>query len=235
MLLIPTTIEVPDQPLPERATPVVWVWLALVLSLFVIERLVVIDHDLGFGWFPNNVFAGVTFVIASWSLYGDPALFEVWQLWSHLLIHPQWWLLAVEIILMLVLGRALERVMGSALFAAVLACLGPLGGVTTVLLTQESVHAGALPLMLGLVGMILGRLPGAVTGWGLVWWAIVAVGYWPLFRLPTHTLMFLLLVLSLVIAPAHSAIASIVVGLLLVGTGFGLGALVRRFDTPRLA
>lgn len=235
MLLIPTRIEVTGLTLAERATPVVWIWLALVLGVFVAERLVVIDHDLGFGWFPQGVFASVTFVIASWSLYGDPALFDLWQLWSHLLVHPHWWLLAVEITLMLVLGRALERVMGSALFAAVLACLGPLGGVAMVLLAQESVHAGALPLMLGLVGLVLGRLPGATTCWGVAWWAVVAVGYWPLFRLPMPTLMFLLLVLTVVSAPADAAIRSLLVGLLLVATGLGLGVLVRRFDPTPMA
>ncbi len=235
MLLIPTRVEVPGLTLPVRATPVVWIWLALVVSVFVVERLVVVDHSLQLDLLPDGAFPGVTFVIASWNLYGDPALFDLWQLWSHLLVHPQWWLLAVEIIIMLVLGRALERVMGSALFAAVLACLGPIGGVAMVLIGQQALHTGALPLLLGLVGVTLGRLPGGVTCWGLVWWAIVAVGYWPWFRLPTHTLMFLLLVVLLVSAPADSVVGSILVGLLLVAIGIGLGVLVRRFEAIKPA
>ena len=169
-------------------------------------------------------------MVASWSLYGDPVLFELWQLWSHLFIHYHWWLLAVEIVVMLVVGRALERVMGSALFAAVLVCIGPLGGVLMVLFGHEATYVGGLPFMLGLMGVILGRLPGAMIAWGLAWWAIIAVGYWPLFRQPVHTLMFILFALTMMSAPAETVIMSALTGLILVTIGYGLGVLVRRFD-----
>jgi membrane associated rhomboid family serine protease len=230
MLLIPTSVEISSGALPNRSTPVVWIWLALVLAVFFSEQAVILDHDLGFHWLPRGLFAGTTFVVASWSLYGDPVLFDLWQLWSHLLIHYHWWLLAVEIVVMLVVGRALERVMGSSLFAAVLACLGPLGGVLMVLFGHESTYVGGLPLMLGLIGVMLGRLPGAMISWGIAWWAIIAVGYWPLFRQPVHMLMFLLLALTFMSAPAEAEIMSALTGLILVATGFGLGILVRRFD-----
>jgi membrane associated rhomboid family serine protease len=230
MLLIPTSVEISSVALPNRSTPVVWIWFALVLAVFVSENVVILDHDLGFNLLPRGFFSGTTFVVASWSLYGDPVLFDLWQLWSHLLIHYHWWLLAVEIVVMLVIGRALERVMGSALFAAVLACLGPLGGVLMVLFGHEATYVGGLPLMLGLIGVTLGRLPSAMISWGLAWWAIIAVGYWPLFRQPVHMLMFLILALTLVSAPAEVAIMSVLIGLIIVATGFGLGVLVRRFD-----
>jgi membrane associated rhomboid family serine protease len=230
MLLIPATIELAEGELPARSTPVVWIWLSLVLALFVVERLVVIDHDLHLGLLPESLFAGVTFVVASWSLYGDPALFDLWQVWSHLLVHLHWWQLAVEVVLMLVIGRALERTLGSALFAAVIGCLGPLGGVVMVLLVGVPVYVGAMPLMLGLLGVILGRLPGAMTRWGIAWWAIVAVGWWPLFRMPLHTLGFLLLVLVLATTPAGRVPSTLLVSVLLVAVGLGIGALMRRSE-----
>ena len=230
MLLIPTAVEPASGVLPKRSTPVVWIWLALVLAVFITEQAVIFDHDLSFHFLPRGAFAVTTFVVASGSLYGDPVLFELWQLWSHVVIHYHWWLLAVEIVVMLVIGRALERVMGSALFAAVLACLGPLGGVLMVLFGHESTYVGGLPLMLGLIAVTLGRLPGAMISWGFAWWAIIAVGYWPLFRHPVHTLMFLLFALIMVSTPAETAIMSGLTGLVLVATGYGLGILVRRFD-----
>lgn len=228
MLLIPATVELAHGELPVRSTPVVWIWLALVLALFVLERLVVIDHDLQLGLLPSSLFAGVSFVVASWSLYGDPELFDLWQVWSHLLIHLQWWQLAVEVVVMLVIGRALERTLGSALFAALIGCLGPLGGVVMVLLAGVPVYVGAMPLMLGLLGVALGRMPGAMTRWGIAWWAIVAVGWWPLFRLPLHTVGFLMLVLVLATTPADRVLATLLVSVLLMAVGLGFGALMRR-------
>ena len=228
MLLIPTTVELPDGDLPTRSTPVVWTWLALVLALFVLERLVQIDHDLGLGWFPPQLFAGVTFTVASWSLYGDPALFDLWQLWSHVVVHPSWWLLAIELVLMLVIGRALERILGTALFLAAIGCLAPLGGVLMVLVGPQPLYVGGLPLMVGLLGLACGRLPGAAVRWGVVWWAIIAVGQWPLFRMPLHTVFFLLMVLVLVVTPPSAAIPTLLATVAVAGSGFGLGVLIRR-------
>jgi membrane associated rhomboid family serine protease len=232
MLLIPTAVELPAGELPARSTPVVWVWLALVLALFVLERVVRIDHDLAFGWFSPQLFAGVTFTVASWSLYGDPALFDLWQLWSHLVVHPAWWLLALEIVLMLVIGRALERLLGTALFLAAIGCLAPLAGVLMVLAGPQPVFAGGLPLMVGLLGLAIGRLPGASVRWGVVWWAVVAVGHWPLFRMPLHTLFFLLMVLVVVTAPPAAVLPTLLATVAVAGTGFGLGVLIRRRVAP---
>lgn len=228
MLVIPTTVEPSDGHLPERSTPVVWVWLALVLAVFVLERVVRIDHDLQLGWFPPQVFAGVTFTIASWSLYGDPALFDLWQMWSHLVVHPVWWLLLIELVVMLVIGRALERLLGTALFLAAIGCLAPLGGVVLVLAAPQPVYAGGLSLMAGLLGLAIGRLPGASVRWGVVWWVVVAVGHWPWFRMPLPTLLFLLLVLVLIATPPAAAMATLLTTIMVAGTGFGLGVLIRR-------
>lgn len=229
MLLIPTAVELSSGVLPKRSTPVVWIWLALVLAVFISEQAVILDHDLGYHLLPRGAFAATTFMVASLSLYGDPALFDLWQLWSHVFIHYHWWLLAAEIVVMLVIGRALERVMGSALFAAVLVCLGPLGGVLMVLFGHQATYVGGLPFVLGLMGVILGRLPGAMISWGLAWWAIIAVGYWPLFRQPVHMLIFFIFALSIMSAPAETAIISALTGLILLATGYCLGVLVRRF------
>jgi membrane associated rhomboid family serine protease len=235
MLLVPIAIESPANdptPHPPHRTPAVWMWLVLVLVLFVLERLVRVDHDLALGWFSPRLFAGVTFTVASWSLYGDPALFDLWQLWSHLLVHPVWWLLAVEIVLMVVVGRALERVLGTALFLAALGCLAPLGGVLLVLGGPQPVFAGGLPLMAGLVGLALGRLPVASVRWGLVWWLVVAVGCLPLFRTPLATLLVLLLALALVAVPPVAALPTLLATVAVAGAGFGLGLLIRRRGTP---
>lgn len=228
MLLVPTTVELPDGDPPLHSTPVVWTWLALVSALFVLERLVVANQELDLGWFPPGLFAGVTFIVASWSLYGDPALFEVWQLWSHLLVHPSWWQLAIEVVLMVVVGRTLERVLGTALFLATLGCLAPLAGVSMVLIGPQPVFAGGLPLMAGLIALAIGRLPGAAVRWGVVWWAVVAVGRWPLFLLPLHTLLILVVVVIVVLTPPVVAVPTLLATLLVSGTGFGLGVLIRR-------
>ena len=232
MRLVPIAIESPTGEPPPHRTPVVWMWLALVLALFVLERLVRVDHDLALGWFPPALFAGVTFTIASWSLYGDPALFEPWQLWSYLLVHPLWWLLAVEIVLMVVIGRALERALGAAMFLAALGCLAPLGGVLLVLGGPQPVFAGGLPLMAGLVGLALGRLRGASVRWGLVWWLVVAVGCRPLFRTPLHTLLVLLLASALVASPPAAALPTLLATTVVASAGFGLGVLIRRRGAP---
>lgn len=234
MLLIPTTVEPLPQDCPSRGTPVVWIWLALVLTIFVVERVVMLDHDLAFGWFPPALFAGVTFTIASWNLYGDPALFDPWQAWSHVLVHHRWWQLAVEVVLMLAVGRALERVLGTALFLAVLGCLAPLGGVLLVLLGPSGIQAGGMPLMAGLLGVAFGRLPQAVTRWSVVWWAIVAVGRWPLFRLPLHTVLALLLVLVLATTPAAAVLPDLFATGMVAAIGFALGALIRRRSGVRV-
>ena len=231
MLLIPSSVEPLSGVIPRQATPIVWLWLALVLAIFVVERVVAFDQNLKFGYVPQALFMGITLVSASWSLYGDPALFDLWQLWSHLFVHSHWWILMAEILVMLVIGRALERTLGSALFVAVLVCLGPLGGVLMVLLSHQLVYVGGLPFMLGLIGLTMGRMPGAVMQWGIAWWAIVAVGYWRLFRLPVHIMVFLPLILSAVSAQENPAI-NIVVGLLLFVVGLGFGVLVRRFEPP---
>lgn len=228
MLLIPITIEPSQSVLPARSTPVVWMWLALVLALFVLERLVRVDHDLALGWFAPGFFASVTFIVASWSLYSDPALFDVWQLWSHLVVHPSWWQLAGEIVLMLVIGRTLERTLGSALFLAAIGCLAPLGGVLMVLAGPQPVFIGGLPVMVGLVALALGRLPGAMVHWSVVWWAVVAVGHWPLFRMPLHTLFFLVMVLAVMTSPPSAVLPTLFATLAVAGTGFGLGVLIRR-------
>ncbi|MBA3699053.1 MAG: rhomboid family intramembrane serine protease [Planctomycetes bacterium] len=232
MLLVPLAIETPDGEVPQTSTPVVWTWLALVLALFVLERVVTLDHDLALGWFPQGLFAGVTFTVASSSLYGDPALFDLWQLWSHLLVHPSWWLLALEIVLMVTIGRALERVVGTALFLAAIGCLAPLGGVLQVLVGHQPVFAGGFPLMVGLSGLLLGRLPAASLRWGLVWWVVVAVGCWPWFRMPVHTLLILLLVLVLTVTPAPDVLTTLLATVVVAGTGFGLGTLMRRRIAP---
>ena len=233
MLLIPSSVEPSSGVIPNRATPIVWIWLALVLAVFFCERVVAFDQAFGFGYVPHGLFVGITFVSASWSLYGDPILFDLWQLWSHLLVHSQWWILLVEIMVMLVVGRALERTIGSGLFVAVLACLGPLGGVLMVLFGQQTDYVGGLPLMLGLIGLTLGRLPGAVMQWGIAWWAIIAVGYWQTFRLPVHAMLFLLLGL-MVMSAQESQAMSFLIGLLQFVIGYWIGVLVRRSD-PELS
>jgi membrane associated rhomboid family serine protease len=233
MLLVPTAVEHTDVRSSTRSTPVVWVWLALVVAMFVLSRLVAFDHDQRLGLLSPMWFAGVTFVEASWSLYADPELFDVWQVWSHLVVHPVWWHLPIEVAVMLVIGRALERTVGSLLFAAALACLGPLGGIALALVGGESPYAGGLPLSLAVLGLALGRWSGAQTRWSVVWWAVVAVGHWPLFRLPLPSVLVLLLVPVMVGAPRGYALIHLVIVLLVAGAGAALGVLMRRAPMAR--
>ncbi len=228
MLLVPTAVEHPALTPTTNSTPVVWIWFALVVSHFMVSRVVAFDHDQYLGLLPPTWFSVVTFVEASWSLYGDPELFELWQIWSHLVVHPQWWHLAIEIVVMLVIGRALERTIGSALFAVVLASLAPLGGIALVFVGGGSPYAGGLALTFVVVGLALGRLPGAQTRWSVLWWAVVVVGQWPLFRLPLTSVFVLLLVPLILSAPHGYPLIHVVIAVLIAGVSAMLGVLTAR-------
>ena len=127
------------------------------------------------------------------------------------------------------LAKVLNRItLPGSLFLAAIGCLAPLGGVLMVLVGPQALYAGGLSLMAGLLGLACGRLPGAAVRWGVVWWAIIAVGQWPLFRMPLHTVFFLLMVLVLVVTPPSAAIPTLLATVAVAGSGFGLGVLIRR-------
>jgi membrane associated rhomboid family serine protease len=228
LLITPLSLDMAQETPPQRPTPVVWWWCAVVTLGFAIDRALVVDHDLALGLVPDGWFAVVTYLLASGRFYGDPLLFDPWQVWSYVLVHPVWWHLVVEVVLMLVVGRALERLLGSWLFLAALGCLAPVAGLAVLVLGAAPAVAGGLPLVAGLLGLALGRVPKAEAVVGLWWWAVVVVGTWPWFRLPLHTLVILFLVLVLATAPSASAAGTLAATVLATGLGLVLGLSIRR-------
>jgi lipopolysaccharide export LptBFGC system permease protein LptF len=62
----------------------------------------------------------------------------------------------------------------------------------------------------------------------VVWWAVVAVGQWPLFRLPLPSVLVLLLVPVMLGAPRGHALIHLLIGLVIAGAGAVLGVLIGR-------
>jgi membrane associated rhomboid family serine protease len=220
-----------NMPLPERSTPVVWVWLALVVALFVLERVVVLDQHFVLHLLPAQVFAGVTFVVASWGCYSDSALFAPWQLWSHILVHPSWWQLGIEIVLMLVIGRAVERMLGSVAMAMALLTLIPMSATLFLLFGGQQLLIGGHGLCLCVLGLAAGREPRATIQWGAAYWIIVAVGYLPLFVLALPTMIILYVIMMVWLAPSTASlsvalwgICSVLIGIIVGLTAPRLGA-----------
>jgi membrane associated rhomboid family serine protease len=213
-----------SEKLPDRSTPVMWVWLALVCALFVTERLIIFDHTFALQVVPEKLFAGVTFVVASWSCYSDSALFAPWQLWSHALIQASWWQLASEIAIMMVIGRAVERMIGSLAMAMALLTLLPMSATWYLMFDVGGLLVGGHGLCLSILGLAVGRIPHAQVQWGLAYWIIIAVGYVPLFALalPMMIVLYVVMVIFMASSAATMVTALWAVTCVLMGVLVGL-------------
>jgi membrane associated rhomboid family serine protease len=225
ILLVPVAV-LEELPLSDRPTTVMWIWLALVCAMFGLERLVIFDHTFALQLLPSQLFMGVTFVVASWSCYSDGVLFVPWQLWSHAMIQPSWWQLACDIAIMMVIGRSVERQIGSLAMAIAMLVLLPVSATLYLIFSVGGILIGSQGLCLCLLGLAVGRMPQAQVQWGIPYWVIVAVGYVPLFvlALPIMVVMYVVLVVST--APTSAAfttglwaVACVVMGLLIGITG----------------
>ncbi len=228
---MPIAVETGDgSPLPERTTLTVWIWLALALATFVIERLVVLDHELRWGLLPDAAFAIVTFVMASWSLYADPALFAPWQPWTATLVGNGWIFLLADVAVLLVIGRAGERLAGSMALATALFAAAALAGLAFCVTARTGVFTGSAPLALGAIGLVWALLPAGRVRIGFAWWAVVAAGVRPLFALPLHSVALGYLALHVSLAPDKLHLEAMFAdsAALLAGFLAGLAARVRR-------
>ncbi len=209
IILLPTALE-PSAPalLSARPLTVVWLLVALMALQFAIAHTLELDLRLHWGLVGDPFFRVVSFTTSSWSLYADVALFAPWQLWSYILVNDGWVLPILDLVLLAVAGRAVERGIGSLSFLGAVLTLAPLAGVIQLLLSgrDEGLAAGVslaspgLPvtgadgLVAGVLGMAWALYPQARMRWGVAYFAVVALGYLPLFRLalPWIALAFLL-------------------------------------------
>lgn len=231
ILPIPIAVEPGDDvPSPERSTPVVWMWLALALATFALERLVVLDHELRWGLLPDGLFAITTFVMASWSLYADPALFAPWQPWTATLVGNGWAFLLADLGVMVVVGRAAERLGGSLSLTASLLAAAALAGLAFCATARVGVLTGSAPLALGAIGMVWALLPAGRVRFGIAWWAVVVAGVRPLLALPLHTVALGYLALHVWLAPGHHHLEVLLADAAALLAGFlgGLAARARR-------
>jgi hypothetical protein len=233
ILPIPLSVEPGDGDggqLPERTTLAVWVWLALALATFAVERLVVLDHELHVNLLPDPCFAVVTFVMASWSLYADPALFAPWQPWTSTLVGNGWTFLLADLAVMLVIGRAAERLGGSLALATALFAAAALAGLAFCVSAQAGVFTGSAPLALGAIGLVWAMLPSGRVRVGFAWWAVVAVGVRPLSAVRLHTVALAYLALHVLLAPEHLHLETLLADAAALFAGFlaGLAVRVRR-------
>lgn len=227
ILPLPLVVETGDgSPLPERGTLAIWVWLALALATFAVERLVVLDHELHWGLVPTPLFAITTFVMASWSLYADPALFSPWQPWTATLVGNGWTFLLADLAVMLVIGRAAERLGGSAALAAGLLAAAALAGLTFCAVARDGQLTGSAPLALGAIGLAWALLPAGRVRFGIAWWAVVAAGVRPLLAVPLHTVALGYLAMHALLSPGrlHLEVLLVDTAALLAGFLAGLAA-----------
>ena len=174
----------------DRATPVTWWCVGMVMLIALIDLLV--GGRLAHGWplAPEAVARWWCDVSVRLPLYQDPELYAPTQLWSAALLHDGWfgyagawffttWQMIVTVTVVLIAGRALERAVGSLSFASMVMLLAPLVG---------AIHLRVPGLLvLGTSSSFAAAL--AAAAWGffiahrlqmtLVYWLVVVVGAVP--------------------------------------------------------
>ena len=187
LILLPVALEMPAASGgPSRPATVVWMLVALISMHLVVVRLVDLDHQWHWGMVGDQVFRVVTFTSSTWSLYSDPALFAPSQLWTYALIHDSWAEAIVNLLVLAVVGRAVERAIGAMAVLGAILTLIPLTAVVQLVLAsrEDAVLTGADGCAAGILGMAWAMFPAGRVRWGMAYFAIVMVGYVPLFRLP---------------------------------------------------
>lgn len=186
LIILPVALEPSDaQSFPPRPATVVWMMVALIAMHLVAVRLVDLDHQWHTGLVSDHIFRVVTFTSSTWSLYSDPALFTVWQLWTYVLIHDSVVEALINLVMLAVVGRAVERWIGGMAFIGAVLTLIPLAAVIHLMLANrdDEVLTGADGLAAGVLGMAWALFPCGRVRWGLAYFAVVMLGYVPLFRL----------------------------------------------------
>lgn len=227
LLILPTTVEAPELDGVSQQTPAVtWMWFALIAAVFVLDRALMLDLTTGWKAIPAGFFVGVSYVLASWSLYADPALFEPWQLWSHALVHDGWLMPLLNLALVVALGRPLERLLGSVTFGGATLLLVAVSGLVFLALDHQGYHVGAGGLVSGLCGLGWALTPRGAVRFGLAYWAVIMVGHVPLFTVGLRSLILVYLVIDLWSVPLEQAMTTITVDVAALLAGFLFGLLV---------
>jgi membrane associated rhomboid family serine protease len=168
-------------------------------------------------------------VAAQARLSSDPALFEPWQPWSHVLVQEGWWQLVASVLGLMAAGVAIEGELGGAALA--IACLAvlPLAAAGGVLGGGEP---GAGTLVLGLLAVALARRPRVRSRWGVSYYAVTEVGHLHLLSAPLWLLGGLFLVQELARCLVHQAQPPLLAWLGALAGGAALGALSRKLLPP---
>jgi hypothetical protein len=243
MLVLPTAIvgpaEAPELGPPATRAPVLWSLAALLAALFAAEALAVAAALHGWTWLPAAVVRIVTIAHASALLYPGHDLFAAHQLWTAALLHDGLdparraglalglWQLAANLVVLLVAGRAVERRLGSPVFAMALLVLAPLVCAVHLRLPDSAAAlACCANLVAGILGVAWGLFAGHRVRWVAYYWLIAVVGAHP-FRLDLRWLVVVYLAQELVRAAltlppgeAGERACGLAAGLVL---GFGLG------------
>jgi membrane associated rhomboid family serine protease len=238
IIILPVALEPPEsQQYPARAATVVWMMVALIAMHLVVVQLVNLDHQRHWGLVGDHVFRVVTFTSSIWSLYSDPALFTPWQLWTYALINDNVVEALINLLMLAVVGRAVERWIGGMAFIGAVMTLIPLAAVIHLLIANrdDTILTGADGLAAGVLGMAWALFPNGRVRWGLAYFAIVMLGYVPLFRLSLVWIAILFFAgVGLVHGhdgPVNQLLSDLAA--LLAGVVLGLaGRRVRQYPTP---
>jgi membrane associated rhomboid family serine protease len=227
IILLPTALDpLAPAPGPARPATVVWMAVALIAMQLLVSRLVDLDHREHWRLVSDHAFRVVTFTTSSWSLYSDPALFNPWQLWSYALVHDSWVAAILNLLVLAVVGRAVEQWIGALSFLGATLTLVPLAAVIHLLLSgrDDTVLTGADGLAAGVLGMAWALFPKAKVRWGMAYFAVLVLGYVPLFRLalPWIALAFLVAAGATHWQDAPAAHLAGVAGAFLAGVVLGL-------------
>jgi hypothetical protein len=236
----------PEPVLPPRPAPATGILIAALAAVALLDLLAGGRALHAWPVMPERVARAWLDLSGHLPLYQDPELFAPWQLWTAALLHDGWfgrpgawfftaWQLAADLAVALVAGRALERALGSASFAALLLLLAPLAGAIHLR------HPGTLAL--GTAAALAVALAAAAWGFflahrlraSLVYWMVVAVGAVP-FHLHLRWLALLAtgLELARLVLVRAGDLREQAVGLLAaLLLGFALGAGARLLTRPR--
>lgn len=234
VILLPTAVETSEPPLDRpRLALVTWILVALIVIHFLVTQLVALDHARRWGLIDEHTFRAVTYATTVWSLYPEPGLFAPWQLWTYVFVHDGWIELALVVTMLALAGRTVERWLGSAAYLGALVTLAPLVAVLHLLVGHDDeVLTGADGLAMGVLGLAWALFPAARVRWGLAYFAVIVLGYQPLFRMAMPWLA--LLWLAALVAVHHDQPVPAIVsagGALAAGVVLGLaGRRIRGAD-----
>lgn len=174
----------------HRSTPITWWSIGAMLLVALIDLLA--GGRMAHGWpvMPVSVARWWCDVSVRLPLYQDPELFMPTQLWSAVVVQDGWfglpgawffttWQVTVNVLVMFIAGRALERALGSLSFASVLLLLAPLVGAIHLRMPGLLVLGTSTSLAAALAATAWGFFIAHRVQMTLWFWLVVAVGAVP--------------------------------------------------------